>query len=97
MGASFCGQNRRGYKAQCAYQINSSTAHLHSVTSLYAHGVRCSLEGKLRNQPMTFFTTSRSFCGSNGFTSQPVAPAALPWALMASPDSVVSIKIGTLV
>lgn len=35
-----------------------------------------------------------SFSGSNGLTSQPVAPAALPSCFFSSEDSVVSSRMG---
>ncbi|MNZ73889.1 hypothetical protein D3C78_923180 [compost metagenome] len=43
----------------------------------------------------TLRVTSSSFGGSNGLTSQPLAPAARPCCFMASLDSVVSMRIGT--
>src|ERR1017187_2953717 len=48
----------------------------------------------LIDHPSTLFTTARSCAGANGFTIQPVAPAALPSNLRASWDSVVSMIIG---
>ncbi len=48
------------------------------------------------NQGRTLRVTSSSFGGSNGFTSQPVAPALRPCCFIASLDSVVSMRIGTL-
>src|SRR3954467_10209759 len=45
--------------------------------------------------PHTRCTSSTSFSGLNGLTSQPVAPAPRPSAFFAGSDSVVSIRIGT--
>src|ERR1035438_5921786 len=48
----------------------------------------------LVDHPSTLFTTARSCWVANGFTIQPVAPAALPSCLRESWDSVVSMMMG---
>ncbi len=50
---------------------------------------------KRAHLPRTFFTILTRFSGSNGFVSQPVAPAALARALRSASDSVVRKMIGT--
>src|SRR5579872_1109783 len=47
------------------------------------------------HQVSTLATIDRRRAGSNGFTSQPVAPASLPCCLRSEVDSVVSISNGT--
>jgi hypothetical protein len=48
------------------------------------------------NYLMTLLITSSNRAGSNGFTSQPVAPAARPACFIKSLDSVVKTNIGTV-
>ena len=47
------------------------------------------------DQPSTRATVASSWSGSNGLTSQPVAPAALPSIFLLVSDSVVSMRMGT--
>lgn len=67
--------------------------HLEKLAHILGHGTSPAGNG---NQGRTLRVTSSSFGGSNGFTSQPVAPALRPCCFIASLDSVVSMRIGTL-
>src|SRR5690606_21987869 len=71
-------------------RLERQQAALHRVQALAALLEECGVEaGDVHAQARTLRTVATSCSGSNGLTSQPVAPAALPSIFLSAPDSVV--------
>ena len=84
--------NSCSISSRCSSLSSKNTLWNCSISMLILNPSR-ELNGRV-NYPNTRFVTSNNLFGSNGFTIQPVAPAALPFAFISSPASVVNITTG---